>query len=285
VTAEAGTEPAEVAAAPLSLRQGLLARYPRPGWALFFEVPSAKGFADGSTRYADAIAVGLWPSLGLEIVGFELKTSRADWLGELKQPEKANRIMSYCHRWWLVAGGPDVFEKEELPATWGALQWRGNRFKVAKKAPALQPKSPPMGFICSLIARSQEGMLHREEIQKEIDQAKADGRRDDSWERRSLEREVAGLKERLSHFKKETGIDLTYEWNFDSTISAIRLVQKHQASTVEEAIENLDLITGLERLRSAAESIVATCKEVAGRPSALRWNALTPDEREETQGE
>ncbi len=281
MSAEAATK---VAPAPMSLRQGLLARYPRPGWALFFEVPNSKGIGGGTRRFADAIAVGLWPSVGHEIVGFEFKASRSDWLGELKKPEKANEIMRYCHRWWLVAQGPDVFEKEELPATWGALEWGGNKFKVAKKAPNLEPEAPPMGFFCALLARSQEGMLHREEIQKEIEQAKVDGRREDSWERQRLERDVASLKARLFNFKKETGIDLTCEWHLGETISAIKLVKKHGASAVEDAIENLDLIRGIDRLRSAAESVVATCKEVARGPSALRAECPTPGE-EKPKGE
>jgi hypothetical protein len=61
--------------------EGLLAaRYCAPAWAIFYEVANATG-ANGS-RYADAVAMSLYPSRGLELHGFEVKKSRWDWVRE-----------------------------------------------------------------------------------------------------------------------------------------------------------------------------------------------------------
>jgi hypothetical protein len=77
-------------------------RHPAPEWAIFFEVANGLGVSD--RRYADAVAMSLFPSRGLDVHGFEVKTARGDWLRELKNPKKADVIASYCDFWWLVIG-------------------------------------------------------------------------------------------------------------------------------------------------------------------------------------
>jgi hypothetical protein len=45
---------------------------------------------------ADAIARHLWPSQGLELIGFELKVSRSDWLREIKDPYKCESKKAFA---------------------------------------------------------------------------------------------------------------------------------------------------------------------------------------------
>lgn len=92
--------------------------HPSGEWALLFEVAPRTG---GGTRYADAIAVNLWKSRGYAVHGFEIKVSRADWLRELKQPEKAEEIFGHCDHFWVVAA-PNVVKPDELPAGWGLME-------------------------------------------------------------------------------------------------------------------------------------------------------------------
>jgi hypothetical protein len=47
--------------------------------------------------------MGLWPSRGLKLMGFEIKAGRGDWLGELRNPRKAESIARFCDQWWVVA--------------------------------------------------------------------------------------------------------------------------------------------------------------------------------------
>lgn len=65
-------------------------------------VRDAAGF--NVTRTADVLALGLWPSRGNELHGFEVKVSRADWRKELAQPEKAEGWCQIVDRWWIVKG-------------------------------------------------------------------------------------------------------------------------------------------------------------------------------------
>ena len=51
----------------------LEARYCPPGWATIRECSDRTGYRN---RTADLIALGIWPSRGLEIIGFEVKSFR-----------------------------------------------------------------------------------------------------------------------------------------------------------------------------------------------------------------
>src|SRR4051812_4949848 len=97
----------------------LLAMFCAPEYAILKEV--AKGTGTNGGRYADAVAMSLYPSRGLHLYGFEVKTSRADWLSELKSPRKAEDIACFCDFWYLVIGSNDIVKVGELPETWGLI--------------------------------------------------------------------------------------------------------------------------------------------------------------------
>ena len=69
----------------LKVIEALRAMYPHPAHAIIFEFRGGTGW--GRVSRVDAIAMDLWPSEGLELIGFEIKTSRQDWLREVKNPE------------------------------------------------------------------------------------------------------------------------------------------------------------------------------------------------------
>lgn len=107
------------------LRRALERRYPRTEWILSFEVPSG-------TRRIDAMAVNAWHSRGHVIHAFELKSSRSDWLRELRHPRKAEETACHCDSLTLVTT-KDVVREGELPATWGHLELRGQSLTELKK--------------------------------------------------------------------------------------------------------------------------------------------------------
>ena len=82
-----------------SIRDLIRKRYAGEEWLLAFEVRNAPGFATRKEGYADAIAMGVWPSRGYVIHGFEIKVSRGDWQRELAKPEKADLLSKHCDHW------------------------------------------------------------------------------------------------------------------------------------------------------------------------------------------
>ncbi len=104
--------------------EGLKSRYSREeGWGLVANVSS--GDVD-ELRYADAVAVALSPMEGPRLHGFEIKVSRADWVREMRSPEKSAPIRAYCAAWWIVVPFPAkriiLSTSLELPEDVGLLE-------------------------------------------------------------------------------------------------------------------------------------------------------------------
>jgi len=149
------------------VRTALATKFRAPEYALFFEVGDATG--GRARRWADAVAMGLWPSRGLYLQGFEIKVSRSDWQSELKNPAKAESVARYCRHWWIVTP-PGVVRDGELPDGWGLLEVQTQGIKTVKPAPALDPQPIEMTFLAAILRRADERdrQLSREAIDKAI---------------------------------------------------------------------------------------------------------------------
>ncbi len=129
-------------------------RFPSPAWAMFAGVSNGTGRHAG--RWADAVAMSVWPSRGLELVGFEIKVDRGDLLRELKNPKKADAVGKYCDRWWIAAGSKAIAKPEELPPGWGLLVPHAGTMKIVKGAPELNPEPLDRVFLAAILRRAAE---------------------------------------------------------------------------------------------------------------------------------
>ncbi len=159
--------------------------YAAPQYAILEEVRNAtgrvkrrrvKGVADGGPRYADMIAMALWPSLGLEIIGFEVKTTRADWLKEICDEKKAVAVQQYCDRWMLVVPHKN-YEKtvrdDELPATWGMLTVDdAGVIREIVAAPKLNAQPITRAFLASLMRNACTSNPDYLEVQSRVIEAR-----------------------------------------------------------------------------------------------------------------
>lgn len=133
------------------MRAGLRRRYAGTEWALMFEVRNDAGF--NASRSADAVAMSLWPSRGLELHGIEIKVSRNDWRNERKKPEKAEAVASFCDRWWIAAP-VDVVPLDEVPLAWGLMEYDGDKWFVRKEASVTEALPMTRGFLAALLRRA-----------------------------------------------------------------------------------------------------------------------------------
>lgn len=72
-------------------------------------------------RQADALVLDRFASSGIRLIFHEIKVSRADWLRELKQPEKSAEVLALCDEAWLVVPDANIVKSDELPEGWGLL--------------------------------------------------------------------------------------------------------------------------------------------------------------------
>ncbi len=99
--------------------------------------------------------MGIWPSNGHMIHGFEIKVSRGDFLSEMKDPTKSQAVFKFCNRWSVVTP-TGLIKAEELPQTWGWMTFDGRSMRTVKQAPALSPEPLTAGFVAAMLRRSGE---------------------------------------------------------------------------------------------------------------------------------
>ncbi len=185
-------------------------------WVFLTQVRSSTG---GANRVADAMAFNMYGSTGYEIVGFEIKVSRSDWLSELKDMSKSDEIMGYCDKWYLVVPDASIVQDGELPKNWGLLVLRDG--KLAQRVRPTLKKSEPMPphFIASLLRRSADEVtrvrnehIKRDNIAGEIEEARKCGYEEGrGYSGKRTEEDLKRLREYVSEFEKASGISLA-EW-------------------------------------------------------------------------
>ncbi|GHA73997.1 hypothetical protein GCM10007067_08620 [Lysobacter bugurensis] len=244
--------------------------HPADEYVTVFEVREAAGSAMGSR--ADALVLSLWASRGLDITGFEFKCNRGDWLAELKNPEKADRIARYCDRWCLFAA-PGVVREAELPIGWGLWELSANGTIRRRVAPALrEAEAMPRAFVASLL-RSRHRLdaddlaalnaKHREQWEREQRAREAESPATlDAATRRDLERLRTGLR-KLDEIREATGIDLTTYTPSRQWIERMRLAD---SVALEHKLRLLRDLFGDHDLRKRIEQALQADAEDARRP-------------------
>jgi hypothetical protein len=232
-----------------ALHAALVGRFAPPEWALFFEVGNATGF--GRNRAADAIAMSLWPSRGLQLHGFELKASRSDWLREKKDPAKAEAIARFCERWWLVVTDEKILLPGELPATWGLLALRKGKLHQIVEAPTRESEPLARGFIAALLRSATESVVPRsavDELVAKTVEERITSRKgcDEAALQRALERERE-LRQIISTFEAASGVNISHWPGPQKVGDAVRFILDGGIKANRAA---------LERLRRQAKEIV-----------------------------
>jgi hypothetical protein len=129
-------------------------------WIAIREARSGASFA-GNTRQCDYLAINTWQGRGMQVVGHEIKVSKADWQKELDNPDKAEMFARYCRRWWVVM--PSVLAikvRDEVPPAWGLISVSElGRCTELQSAPAREPEQIPawwwIGWMAQLDRRDK----------------------------------------------------------------------------------------------------------------------------------
>ena len=230
--------------------------HPADEFVTVYEVREATGSVHGSR--ADAVVMSLHASRGFELTGFEFKCARGDWLAELKNPTKADRIARYCDRWCVFAA-PGVVKEGELPVGWGLWELRAGGVIHRRAVPATrEPEPMPRAFLASFMrARAKFdaddlaaiASHHRREFERQqrVREEAADG---DPQLRRERERLQQGLR-KLEEIRQATGIDLGDYTPSKRWIERMRLAESPR---LEHALKLLRDVYADDELRSRVEA-------------------------------
>lgn len=239
--------------------------HPLPDYACLFEV--REGGTHGSR--ADALVVSTFASRGFEICGFEFKVARGDWLGELKNPHKADRIARYCDRWTVFAP-TGVVREGELPVGWGLWELLpGGTIRRSVQATTLEPEPMPRSFMASLMrARAKlepEDHValiahHRREWEMQ-QRARETNAMPATLDRRRVEE---GLR-KLETIREATGIDLL---DFTPTRRWIERLKLVDSPRFEHKLKLLRDLFADDELRARVEHALGSDVERGARDDA-----------------
>jgi hypothetical protein len=192
-----------------SMCELLRKRYAEPAFVVIRQVRNKAAF--DATNTADAFAMGVWPSRGLHLHGFEIKVSRSDWLKELAQPWKADAFQPHCDYWWVVTS-PGVVQLGELPESWGHLERRGQRLVCVKEAPKnAEPEAISRSMLAAIVKRQGDpdraALAAAEEKGSKLGAKAAE--QGFEFERSQFTK----LKEKVRAFETASGISLEHGWH------------------------------------------------------------------------
>lgn len=244
------------------LAVSLAERYPAPAWAFMRQVRNQTGYSR-RVRTADAIAMSLFPSRGLELHGFEIKSDRGDWVRELKDPDKGEEISQFCDRWWVVIGDESIVQPGELPATWGLIVPNGKKLRVKAEAPKLEAKPISRLFLASLLRNASQRISGEEEVAEKVYRACEELRQQmDERHKAALKHakdKLDELQRTVWQFENRAGVSIT-GWRAEQNAAAIRFVANGGIEAQRDSMERfrqqaLHIAAEIERaLKSAAES-------------------------------
>lgn len=224
------------------IRSALRERYPATSHALMFEVGNSTGAA--TSRHADAVAMGLWPSRGLEVEGVEIKVSRSDWKRELLDHGKADAIQRFCDRWWIAAP-KGLIQPAELPATWGLLELDGESIRQRVAAPKLEAQPLTRAFLAAMLRRASESDAAEVELlaAKRLEPM-LDRERKNIAARNKLDlQQFEEMKAKRLSIEEATGIDLGAWAPSIEIIAAIKFALKMNISSNRDRFESVADVT------------------------------------------
>lgn len=225
-------------------------RYAPPEWVLLSQVGNGTGWRQ--YRWMDALAMNLWPSRGMSLIGFEIKVRRGDWLTELRNPEKQESHFRFCSSIYLVTPPEDetghtVACESEIPEAWGWLEARTGKASVCvkKDAPPTERIEPTWQFVAAILRRVAASTVRTTSIDDKMNEKYVEGRkageRDAEGTRQQLDRLVSKLRE----FQEASGIDVLNEWNMGNIGDAVRALR--DGDPVKRAEKLLNIINSHSR--------------------------------------
>lgn len=218
-------------------------KFPSGQYAIMEEVSDEAGF--NRSRSADFIIMGLWPSRGLHLTGIERKSHRGDWLGELKNPKKAENIFQYCDYFYLLTDNENVAKIEEIPERWGWMHIDKGKIITKKEAPKLTPVTVTSNFLAALLKRAsaKDGYVRNESIKDQLTNSFESGKKSNQSELDRTIKSLHELQQAVKEFKESSGIDLKdyQRWSVNPKKmgEAVKIIASGEIANIEKRLMNI----------------------------------------------
>lgn len=224
-------------------------KYCLPKYAFVEQVPN--GTTTNRSRVADALAMGCWRDkrVNIELNGFEIKISRADWRNELNDLNKSAAFQIHCHRWWIVAT-PGIVDPAEMPAEWGLLEPRGGGLVVRKAASLRTPEPVSFAFLAAIMRRCVQADPSTRQINDAREQGYQNGlKQGRSLNRMQLEQKLdlekrnrERLQQTVDEFQEQSGLDIR-RYNGAKIGAAVRALEQLQGASIRNQLNMIKMLS------------------------------------------
>jgi len=136
-------------------------KHQQPEWELLFELRNGTGGRFHSAL--DAFALNTYPSKKYLRISYEIKSSRNDFMNEIKNPLKRDFGMSISNEFYFLCT-EDFIKPDEVPENCGLMVLEANGLKIKKIAPYRDVSDKiPITTLCTIIRQMipQEPVLSR----------------------------------------------------------------------------------------------------------------------------
>lgn len=219
-------------------------RFAAPEYAILPQVRNGTGHIRKTVRTADALAMSLWPSRGLYLIGLEIKCSTSDLKQELRDPRKSESIQQFCKYWYIVAPS-GIADENELPETWGLIECNPKSTKIVKKAPELDVRALDTPMLCAIMRSANENMVSRVihvKLQNEIESRVSEIVKERmNGVQETLGREAKHFRNMIQKFEDRAGIkiDEYHTWQNAAPADAVKYVINSGVLHAEAQVANL----------------------------------------------
>lgn len=225
-------------------------------WALLEQV--ANGTGTHARRWADCVAMGLWPSRGMEIHGVEVKASLHDLRREIADPAKAEEVARFCDRWYVALANSAASEDglQVVPPAWGIYVVKPtgeNTTTVKRVREAAKTDAKPVSrtFVAAVLRRASEQIVPAARIEAArkagVEQGALAEKQRKEWERDRAKLDLDELRQSIAEFEKRSGVKVD-SWNGPRMGDAVSAVLRN---------DHVNATATIRRLREHAARVVA----------------------------
>ncbi len=181
--------------------------------------------------------MGLYPSRGIHLNGFEIKVNRGDWFRELKNPAKAEEIAQFCDFFWIVAP-KEIVKVEEVPANWGLLIPQGAGLKIVKQAKQLKSQAIDKLFLAAILRKAQEVITPNSELTKVRQEGVERGKELANGSFKYQKEEYNSFKKLVKDFEEKSGVKIRH-LDVGDVAEAVKMIIDGKQLTVKKSLEYL----------------------------------------------
>jgi hypothetical protein len=261
-------------------------RHEGPGWQVFTEL--ANGTGARARRRADAVAMGMWPSRGYEIHGYECKISRGDVRKELQDVSKMDAVGKYCDFWWLAVSDLSILDGLIVPARWGVLTPRDRVLRVVRQATKTKAVPVDRPFVAAMLRSVTEHWVPRSKHQEVVnaqDQVVTEAvQKEREFGMDDTKRELERLRKQVVAFEQASGVQISNGWHMKEVGHAVaELVEimrgsdsfLKKAESMERGAElHTEYATTSRRLARMVRDLVEKCQPPGVIPQEFREDPM-----------